>query len=110
MMARSPVPILSEANRKELLTLQAPADTYGLGFRIQEDESDGMKIVGHGGSVAGYNANLTFDLVSKTGAAMFRTTSYNPPMEELVKDLVAAGRQEVSVPTDPALLPGEPKR
>ena len=91
MMGESPVPILSEENRKELFTLQAPADTYGLGFSIHE--VDGMKIVGHGGSVAGYNANLTFDLVSKTGAAMFRTTSYNPPMGELIKDLVAAGGQ-----------------
>jgi len=91
MMGESPVPILSEENRKELFTPQAPADTYGLGFRVEE--GDGMKIVSHGGSVAGYNANLTFDIVSKTGVAMLRTTSYNPRMEELVKDLVAAGRQ-----------------
>ena len=110
LMGESAVPLLCEKSRLELFTPQAPANTYGLGFRIEEGEDDGMKIVGHGGSVAGYNANLTFDLVSKTGAAMFRTTSYNPRMEELVKDLVTAGRQEVSVPTDPALLPGEPKR
>ena len=51
MMGDSPVPLLSDESRKELFTPQAPADHYGLGFRVQE--GDGMKIVGHGGSVAG---------------------------------------------------------
>ena len=49
-----------------------------------------MKIVGHGGSVAGYNAGLTFDLNSKIGIAMLRTVSYNPPIQRLLRELVAA--------------------
>ena len=88
MMGESPVQILSETSRAEALTPQPPAPGYGLGFTISE--SDGMKVVGHGGSVAGYNANLSFELNSKIGVAMLRTTSYNPPTGALLRQLVAA--------------------
>ena len=88
MMGESPVAILSPKNRDEILTLQVPAEGYGLGFTIRE--ADGMKIAGHGGSVAGYNAGLTFDLNSKIGVAMLRTVSYNPPIQRLLRELVAA--------------------
>ena len=53
---------------------------------------DGVTIVGHGGSVAGYNAYLAFHPESKLGVAMLRTTSYNPPMVELLSAVVGAGR------------------
>ena len=86
----SPVQILSAASRAEILTPQAPAESYGLGFSIQEEE--GMKIVGHGGSVAGYNAALAFDLESQIGVAMLRTTSYDPPTGDLLRVLVAASQ------------------
>lgn len=90
MMGESLVQILSPESRREIFTPQPPATGYGLGFTIRE--IDGMKIVGHGGSVAGYNADLAFDLNSKIGVAMLRTTGYNPPTGELLRKLVAAKR------------------
>ena len=81
-MGETPVQILSPESREEILTLQPPATGYGLGFTIRE--ADGMKIVGHGGSVAGYNAGLSFDLNSKIGVSMLRTTGYNPPTRQLL--------------------------
>jgi CubicO group peptidase (beta-lactamase class C family) len=88
MMGESAVQILSPESRAEIFTPQAPADRYGLGFGIRTE--DGVTLVGHGGSVAGYNASLVFDLESKIGVAMLRTTSYNPPTGALVRTLVAA--------------------
>ncbi|MGD2154221.1 MAG: serine hydrolase domain-containing protein [Gemmatimonadales bacterium] len=94
MMGTSPVPILSTASRAEVFTPQAPAESYGLGFFI--GEQDGATIVGHGGSVAGYNADLRFDLDSKVGVAVLRTTSYRPPTGELLERLIAAVRSALS--------------
>jgi hypothetical protein len=42
--------------------------------------------------VDGYNAYLAFAPESKLGVAMLRTTSYNPPMVELLRALVGAAR------------------
>ena len=89
MMGESPVPILSAASRAEMMTPQEPAQTYGLGFTVQTSEA-GVTTVGHGGSVAGYNAGLSFDPDSKVGVAMLRTTSYNPPVGRLLRTLVGA--------------------
>lgn len=86
MMGEAPVQILSANSRHEVMTPQAPAEEYGLGFFLRN--VDGVTIVGHGGSVAGYNAYLAFDPASKLGVAMLRTTSYNPPMVELLRALV----------------------
>ena len=91
MMGESRVRILSPESRKEIFTPQPPAASYGLGFTIREE--DGLKLVGHGGSVAGYNANLVFDLNSKIGVAMLRTTGYDPPTGELLRKLVAGKKQ-----------------
>jgi CubicO group peptidase (beta-lactamase class C family) len=88
MMGETSVQILSAESRDEMLTLQPPATGYGLGFNVREGE--GSKIVGHGGSVAGYNADLAFDLTSKIGVAMLRTTSYNPPTGPLLRRLMAS--------------------
>lgn len=88
MMGEHPVKILSMESRKEMLTAQAPAKTYGLGFMVREGE--GPRIVGHNGSVAGYNADLAFELDTKIGIAMLRTTSYNPPTGRLLEQLIAA--------------------
>ena len=76
MMGESRVQILSAASRTEVLTPQPPAATYGLGFQV--GKSEGMTIAGHGGSVAGYNAGLYFELGSKIGVAILRTTSFSP--------------------------------
>jgi CubicO group peptidase (beta-lactamase class C family) len=88
MMGASSVQILSQESRAEVFTAQAPAESYGLGFFIREQ--DGVTIVGHGGSVAGYNADLRFDLDSKIGVAVLRTTSYRPPTGDLLGRLIAA--------------------
>ena len=93
MMGESAVAILSDESRAEMLEPQAPADGYGLGFMIRTD-ADGITTVGHGGSVAGYNAGLSFELDSKIGVAMLRTTSYNPPIGTLLGALVTAGAGE----------------
>ncbi len=90
IMGETPVQILSANSRHEVMTPQAPAEGYGLGFSVRG--VDGVTIVGHGGSVAGYNAYVAFDPESKLGVAMLRTTSYNPPMVDLLGALVAAGR------------------
>ena len=90
MMGETPVQILSGESRHEMMTPQAPAEEYGLGFFVRE--ARGVTVVGHGGSVAGYNAYLAFDPESKLGVAMLRTTSYNPPMVPLLRALVAAAR------------------
>jgi CubicO group peptidase (beta-lactamase class C family) len=88
MMGESPVAILSASSRREMLTPQPPATGYGLGFQIREQ--DGVTVAGHGGSVAGYNAGLWFDPDSKVGVAMLRTTSYDPPITELLVTLARA--------------------
>ncbi|MEX2609204.1 MAG: serine hydrolase domain-containing protein [Gemmatimonadota bacterium] len=88
LMGQGPVQILNEDSRREMLRPQDPAEGYGLGFTIQQ--ADGHTLVGHGGSVAGYNANLVFDLESGLGVAMLRTTSYNPPAASLLRDLLVA--------------------
>lgn len=90
MMGAGDVQILSEESRREMLTPQAPAEGYGLGFSI--DDEGGVTVVGHGGSVAGYNASLAFDPESGLGVAMLRTTGYDPPVRGLLAELVRAGR------------------
>jgi CubicO group peptidase (beta-lactamase class C family) len=88
MMGETPAPILSAESRAEMLRPQPPAGGYGLGFTVRR--RDGAHIVGHGGSVAGYNADLTFDLNSKLGVAALRTTGYNPPSGRLLTALIEA--------------------
>ncbi len=89
LMGTSPVAILTDDSRREMLTPQAPAEGYGLGLSLNTAQG-GVRIAGHGGSVAGYNAGLLFDPESKIGVAMLRTTSYNPPIGELLPRLVNA--------------------
>lgn len=89
LMGYGPTPLLGEETVREMLTPQAPAEGYGLGFSIEE--VDGVRVVGHGGSVAGYNAGLVFDLETGLGVAMLRTTSFNPDLDALLVALVEAG-------------------
>jgi len=69
----SPVQILSDESRAEMQKNQTPGTelVYGLGFRVQ-DGYDGRPFIGHGGSVAGYNASLLFEPESKLGVVMLR--------------------------------------
>lgn len=98
MMGEAPVQILSTKSREEMLRPQPPAATYGLGFMVRDQ--NGVTTVGHGGSVAGYNADLSFDPRSKIGVAMLRTTTYNPPVSGLLRQLVAARHGMPVAPSD----------
>ncbi len=91
VMGVGSVQILSAESRAAALAAQPPAESYGLGF--QTTDVDGARFVGHTGSVAGYNAGLRFELGSKIGVAVLRTTSYNPPMNDLLTELVATAGQ-----------------
>lgn len=86
MMGETDTEILNEQTRSDVFTPQLPAKEYGLGFRIESNTD--QSIVGHGGSVAGYRADLRFDLKSKWGVATLRTTSYDPPVKQLLLDLI----------------------
>jgi CubicO group peptidase (beta-lactamase class C family) len=88
MMGTSAVEMLGAESRAEILRPQTPAEGYGIGLQISD--RDGVRTAGHGGSVAGYNANLVFHPESGWGVAMLRTTSYNPATRPLLLELVAA--------------------
>jgi CubicO group peptidase (beta-lactamase class C family) len=86
--------IFSEETRNEILKRQTPegGGGYGLGFSIRTDE-DGFTSVGHGGSVAGYNASMVFHLESRIGVIIFRNynrgkTNLGRSARDLLKELV----------------------
>jgi len=96
MTDASSVKIFSEETRNEILKRQTPEEGggYGLGFSIQTDE-DGFISVGHGGSVAGYNAGMVFHPESKIGVVIFRNynrgkTNLGRSIRDLLKELVSA--------------------
>lgn len=69
--------ILSDESRREMLTVQTPEDAergYGLGFSVRHNP-DGSWTAGHGGSVAGYTANLQFDPEARITVVLLR--NYN---------------------------------
>jgi CubicO group peptidase (beta-lactamase class C family) len=76
-----------------MLTIQTPEDTtrgYGLGLSIRTADN-GIRLAGHGGSVAGYNAYLVFDPETKIGAIMLRNYSRgNTNLGRAAQGLVAA--------------------
>lgn len=92
--------ILSEEARRELLAVQTPEDPrsgYGLGFSVEVD-SEGSRIVGHGGSVAGYTAHMAADPDRAIGVVLLRNyqageTNLREAAWGLVRELRdAAGR------------------
>jgi CubicO group peptidase (beta-lactamase class C family) len=94
MTGTSSEKIFSEETRQEILKRQTPegGSGYGLGFFRQKDE-DGFISIGHGGSVAGYNASMVFDLESKIGVVIFRNynrgkTDLGRSTRDLLKELV----------------------
>ncbi len=89
LMGEGDVQILSEESRTEMFRPQAPATAYGLGLSLSRS-AGGTLLVGHGGSVAGYNGFLVFDPQTKLGVSMLRTTTYNPPARELLSRLIAS--------------------
>lgn len=92
MMGETKTEILTELTRKQIFTPQLPAERYGLGFKIIT-QKDGLHVVGHGGAVAGYRADLRFDLNSKWGVATLMTTSFNPPVPKLFVEIVNAEKK-----------------
>ncbi len=69
--------MLGPASRRAVMTVQTPEDPdngYGLGFAIRTTD-DGRRLVGHGGSVAGYTAYLLFEPESRIGVVLLR--NYN---------------------------------
>lgn len=69
--------LLSEAMRAEMMRVQTPENPrngYGLGFSVRVLDG-GSRIVGHGGSVAGYTAHLAFDPDRRIGVILLR--NYN---------------------------------
>jgi CubicO group peptidase (beta-lactamase class C family) len=77
MGALSGVPglgILSDTSRREMLRVQTPEDPrrgYGLGLTVSVDAA-GREIAGHGGSVAGYTAQISFDPEARIGVVLLR--------------------------------------
>jgi CubicO group peptidase (beta-lactamase class C family) len=96
----SAVEILSPEWRREVMRIQTPEDPargYGLGFSIRRVES-GVWAVGHGGSVAGYNAYLVFNPESTIGVVMLRNygrgnTNLGRRATTLLEELVAEGAE-----------------
>ena len=89
LMGEGDVQILNEESRSEMFKPQAPATGYGLGLSLSRS-AGGALFVGHGGSVAGYNAFLVFDPETKLGVSILRTTTYNPPVTRLLSQLIAS--------------------
>jgi CubicO group peptidase (beta-lactamase class C family) len=96
--------IFSEGTRLELITRQTPEEGsgYGLGFSINTDE-DGFTSIGHGGSVAGYNAGMIFDAETKIGVVIFRNynrgkTNLSRSIRNLLKELAGSGESMSAVP------------
>lgn len=92
MMGETKTEILTAKSRKDMFTPQLPAERYGLGFQILT-QTNGLHVVGHGGSVAGYQADLRFDLNSKWGVATLATSHFNAPTPKLLVDLLNAAEK-----------------
>lgn len=74
LSGRTSAQVLGPGTRALLLEDQTPGDGYSFGFQVR-DLPDGTRVIGHGGSVAGYTATLVFEPVSGVGVVLLR--SYN---------------------------------
>ncbi|MEX2284864.1 MAG: serine hydrolase domain-containing protein [Gemmatimonadota bacterium] len=89
--------LLNASDRAAMLRIQTPGSTtqgYGLGFSINQS-SNGRRIIGHGGSVAGYTAHLVFDPDARVGVVLLRNygsgrTALARASADLLRDLLAA--------------------
>jgi len=91
------VPILGPEGRRLTRTSQTPSGDalYSFGFSLSEEEGH-PTLVGHGGSVAGYNAHLIFEPESGMGVVMLRNygsgeTNLGRAARELLWTLVGIG-------------------
>ena len=77
MTGAAPRAILSPEGRAEMMRVQTPEGgdrLYGLGFFIYDTEG-GTRLVGHSGSVSGYNVYMVFEPKSTIGVIILR--NYN---------------------------------
>jgi CubicO group peptidase (beta-lactamase class C family) len=68
----STVGLLSQQSREEMQRVQTPGGSssqYGLGLSVRSGD-DGLLLLGHGGSVAGYTAHMLFEPASKLGVVL----------------------------------------
>ncbi|MCG8467645.1 MAG: beta-lactamase family protein [Gemmatimonadetes bacterium] len=100
VMGRTEFELLEAPTREIVMTRHTPPDGpgYGLGFSINAVTLPGgtsVDLVGHGGSVAGYNAYLVFEPESGYGVVMLRNynrgeTNLGRASVELLTALLAA--------------------
>ena len=77
LQGRASPAILADQSVEEMSRVQTPEDPdngYGLGVMIRAAD-DGARLVGHSGSVAGYNAYMLFEPESGLGVVLLR--NYN---------------------------------
>ncbi len=89
LQGRASPAILSDESVEEMSRVQTPGDPgngYGLGLMVRTAD-DGVRLVGHSGSVAGYNAYMLFEPDSGLGVVLLR--NYN----QGEASLGAAGRE-----------------
>ena len=87
--------ILTEENRQEMITIQTPDSYehgYGIGLSIRTVDP-GIVTVGHGGSVAGYTANMAVHPESGIGVVLLRNyqrgeTNLGRAVSWLINELV----------------------
>ena len=97
LQGRASPAVLSDASVEEMSRVQTPEDPdngYGLGLMVRTTD-DGARLIGHSGSVAGYNAYMLFEPESGLGVVLLR--NYNQSEaglgaagQELLEELLAA--------------------
>ena len=90
--------VLAEGSRNEMHRWQTPVGGrgYGLGLSITVTD-DSLRLLGHGGSVAGYTAHLKFEPRTGLGVVLLRNygrgaTNLGETATELLSELVLAGK------------------
>lgn len=101
VMGMTEFELLEPRTRTDVMRRQTPEDGpgYGLGFSVNQvelDDGSTRTFVGHGGSVAGYNAYLVFEPESGYGVVMLRNynsgeTNLGGASNNLLRAIVAAG-------------------
>ncbi len=97
LTASATVPLLGPEARRLIHTPQVPETSetqYSFGFFLYDQEG-GPRLVGHGGSVAGYNASLVFEPESGIGVVLLRNylggeTKLGRTGRDLLRKLLAA--------------------
>ena len=97
LQGRASPAVLSDASVEEMGRVHTPEDPdngYGLGLMVRTTD-DGARLIGHSGSVAGYNAYMLFEPESGLGVVLLRNynqgdASLGAAGQELLVELLAA--------------------